>query len=241
MVPSRRDLRRAIGGILSRWLLPTPCFGCGRLLGEESFHGGCPSCWSSLVPAPPWPPYARTDPLEDVHAVAVYAGFGRRLLLRAKLRGRRELLPLLAAQVAASVARRGTPERGTLVVPVPSHPWTRLRRGFEPARDLARGVARDLDLPLGDGALRRRWATSPALKRLGASGRRRAAERAFACAAPRRVSGRDVLLVDDVWTTGATARACATVLLAAGASSVRLQVWAVTPRTGGGGPWAPSV
>ena len=241
MRPTWRDLRRPAEIVAARLLLPTPCFGCGRMLGVEQLHGACLPCWSSILPAPAFPPTARTPPLEVVHAAAVYQGFARRVLLRAKMRGRRELLVPLAAQLTACVVARGALARGTVVVPVPSHPWTRLVRGFDPARDLAGAISRRLGAALLPGALRRRWTASPSLKRLGAAGRRRAAERAFFCPRPSGVCGLPVLLVDDVWTTGATARACAGALLAAGAASVGLQVWAVTPRPGGGGPRSPSV
>jgi predicted amidophosphoribosyltransferase len=115
----------------------------------------------------------------------------------------------------------------TLVTAVPSHPWVWLRRGFNPALELARPVARGLGLPLRPGVLVRRLGRTAPAKRLGATHRRRVSARAFR---PREsLTGERVLLVDDVMTTGATADGCAGALLDAGAISVRLAVWARTP------------
>lgn len=102
------------------------------------------------------------------------------------------------------------------VVPVPLHPWRRLHRGFNQARDLA---AR-LDRPVVD-ALWRVRATSSQMT-LAADARHRNVHGAFMLAPwPARVEKRIIVLVDDVRTTGATLSACAYVLRRAGATDVR--------------------
>jgi ComF family protein len=105
-------------------------------------------------------------------------------------------------------------------VPVPLHPWRRLRRGFNQAADLAA----QLDVPVVHALRRVRW-TAPQAG-LTAAARRRNVRTAFALAAPwlrpaAPLEQRVVLLVDDVRTTGATLDACARVLRAAGAREVR--------------------
>jgi predicted amidophosphoribosyltransferase len=170
-----------------------------------------------------------------VRAAVAYRGFARRALIRAKLQGRREVLEPLAAQFAAAVAGWESAVPEALVIPVPSHPWTRWRRGFDPAAVFAKAAALGTDAAVVHGVLGRRWASRPSFKRLGAAGRRRAAQRAFYCRRPAVVAGRRVMLVDDVWTTGASALACARALLAAGAVTVHVAVWARTPRRAGGG------
>ena len=241
MGPSWRRAWIPAGRLLARYLLPTACFGCGRLLQLEQHLGACARCWGSIVPAPPFPPAPRIRPLAGADAAVLYRGFARRVLLRAKMRRRRELLAPLAAQLAAAVGAWSPLDPGALVVPVPSHPWARLTRGFDPARDLAVQVARSVDLPCVPGALRRRWSASASLKRLGAADRRSAAARAFYCPRPAVVAGRTILLVDDVWTTGATARACARELAAARAGPVTVWVWARTPGRDCGAPRSASV
>ncbi len=233
-------------------LLPTDCFGCGRDLGPLQYLGACPGCWCSLRPprapvcvecALPLP--AGTD-LEGpaagrcarcvigprlrcgrVRAAVPYDELARRFMLRAKLGRRRELLAPLGRQLARVLAHGGLAREADAVVAVPTHPWMLLRRGFNPAAELARRVARGLGLPLIRRALVRRMRAGRPAKRLRAAQRRRVSREAFAG----RRSLRDlrILLVDDVLTTGATAEACGAALRAAGAREVRVAVWARTP------------
>jgi ComF family protein len=110
------------------------------------------------------------------------------------------------------------------VVAVPSSPWRRLVRGVNPADLLAHPVASHQGLPLFHPLSRRRATPQASLGRRARVENARAAFRAT-CA----VRGR-VLLVDDVVTTGSTARACAEALLSAGAAEVHLLVVAASPR-----------
>ena len=101
-----------------------------------------------------------------------------------------------------------------------------MQRGFDPARELSRVVARCLDQPVAR-LLCRRWSSVQAVKGLGAAERRDRLAGAFTA---RRVPrGSKLLLLDDVLTTGATAEVCSEMLLAAGAGDVRVAAWARTP------------
>jgi ComF family protein len=104
------------------------------------------------------------------------------------------------------------------LVPVPLHWARRWQRGFNQAEVLARAVGRRHRLPVLRGALRRVRPTPPQQGDLEA--RRRNVRDAFAVPVPSRVAGRRLILVDDVFTTGATANACAGALLRAGAADV---------------------
>lgn len=106
------------------------------------------------------------------------------------------------------------------VVPVPMHWWKRWRRGFNQAELLAREVARGLEKPIVK-ALRRLKA-SRVQAGLASAARRRNALDSFSLAGAGPVAGKTVLLVDDVFTTGATATACARLLKRAGALSVEM-------------------
>jgi len=241
------------GKALLAWLLdfvlPSACFGCGRPLALHQHLGACPACWSALPLAGRGCPECglpaassdivvrpgarcagcRLAPraVERVQSVALYEGMARTFLLRAKAGRRPELLAALGAQLARTLAAEGAGFECASVVPVPSHPWTRLRRGFDPALELARPVARKLGRPLTPRVLRRRVLAGRPLKRLGAIERRREAATAFRLVG--RVRGPRVLLVDDVMTTGATIEACARLLRAGGAREVVAAVWARTP------------
>ena len=107
---------------------------------------------------------------------------------------------------------------------MPLHPHRLRERGFNQALLLARALGRRRGLPVASRALVRRRATR-AQPGLAAPERRRNLRDAFAVASPATVQSRHIVLVDDVLTTGATADACARVLVAAGAK--RIDVYTV--------------
>ncbi len=126
--------------------------------------------------------------------------------------------PALARPLGRWLAARIRLPRDALVVAVPLGRRRRLARGYDQAGRLAEQVARAGGAPLLQGALRRVRETPP---QVGRSRAARAANVAGAFEAdPRRVAGRELVLVDDVVTTGATADAAARALLAAGARRV---------------------
>jgi ComF family protein len=108
-----------------------------------------------------------------------------------------------------------------LLVPVPLHPRRLRERGFNQSALLAAELGRRTARPMLADALVRRRDTAPQAG-LTAAARRRNVRDAFAVARRGSVAGRVVTLVDDVFTTGATALACARVLRGAGAREVRL-------------------
>jgi ComF family protein len=108
-----------------------------------------------------------------------------------------------------------------LVVPVPLHQARLRERGYNQAGLLAQALARRVECAYEAEALVRHRATAPQVE-LDASARRENVRDAFLCAGD--VSGRRVLVIDDVCTTGATLESCAAPLYAAGADCV----WALT-------------
>ena len=143
-------------------------------------------------------------------------GIARTAILLAKHGRRLSLLRHLAGLLAESAPQYLSLGDWDGLVPVPLH-WTRRwRRGFNQAEVLARAVGRRHELPVLGGALSRVRATP--LQQGDFDARRRNVRDAFAVR--REVAGRRLLLVDDVFTTGATANACAAVLLRAGAAEV---------------------
>ena len=212
----------------------------------------CPTCWSQVRTVshplcricgdalPSWRIISpslercprcrrRRGAVDAARAAGHYEGALRGILHAFKYEGRRGLAAPLADMI------RGVGNDllcdADAVVPVPLHPWRRIRRGFNQADELARR--------LGVPALRvlyRTRATRPQTG-LSAGARRQNVRRAFALSpfvpqARTRIEGSTVVLIDDVRTTGATLEACALTLKAAGAREVRaLTVARATPPT----------
>ena len=200
-----------------------------------------PLCRTCGDPLPSWRvvsaaleqrPRCRRQPgvVDASRAAGEYEGALREIIHAFKYGGRRSLARPLAALMQAEGADvlRGA----DCVVPVPLHPWRRLRRGFNQAVELAR----QLDAPVVN-LLWRHRATAPQTG-LAAAARRRNVRNTFTLspwiAHARRVAllhDRVVVLVDDVRTTAATLNECARVLKHAGAREVRaLTVARARPR-----------
>lgn len=108
----------------------------------------------------------------------------------------------------------------TRIIPVPLHAKRLRTRGFNQASILARALSRGLGLPLDEVSLVRVSSTEKYRAGLDAKGRQDTVAGAFEVRHPRLIANEDILLVDDVFTTGATVSACAEALLAAGAKTV---------------------
>ena len=153
-----------------------------------------------------------------LEGAAPYRGTARAILLAFKFEGADFLGGRLAEVMMGRLAAPAT-EAVDEVVAVPATPRARRARGYHPASVLAAEVARRLGLPFAPDRLRKVRDTEKQ-SRVRAAGRAANVRRAFAVEGtpPRRI-----LLVDDVATSGATARECAGRLAAAGAE--RVAVW----------------
>lgn len=107
-----------------------------------------------------------------------------------------------------------------LIIPVPLHPERERERGFNQALLLAKELSRLSGLPLDEHAMVRRSHTKRHRAGMDAKARRQSVAEAFTVRHPKSVAGQLVLLVDDVFTTGATVSACASALKEAGAAEV---------------------
>ena len=206
---------------------PQRCLGCDRRASDLL----CPTCFEALprigrpVCARCGMPTAFETPVCDVckgvdfgfesaMAPLRYEGVGEEIVHALKYRGYTRVVERLAVPLMVGVLDSGL--GFDAVVPVPLHRSRLRRRGFNQAELLARGVARKINSPVS-GTLQVVRTTRDQVE-LSAAQRRTNVAGAFR--AMDRLDGR-VLLIDDVFTTGATMSACAETLLRAGAGEVR--------------------
>ncbi len=243
-----RAILAAVGTGLLDYALPPRCPGCGVVVAGA--HRFCLDCWRGLDflggPAcarcgDPFPDgfgegmcarCADRPPAYDAMAAAVaYGAAARALALRLKYAGRPGVAGTMARQMARLVEGQAGGE-GAVLVPVPLHRWRLWRRGYNQAALVARALGRRTGLAVDVDLLVRTRATPP-MKGLGPRERARLVHDVFAVPRADRAAGRRVILVDDVYTTGATADACARALKRAGAAHVRVVCWARVVRAGG--------
>jgi ComF family protein len=124
------------------------------------------------------------------------------------------------AQTLFETQQREPLSNATRIVPVPLHPERLCERGFNQAALLAQALARLSGLPFDEWSLVRTTHTAKHRAGMDARSRRESVEKAFAVCRPRLIATERILLVDDVYTTGATVSACAGALKEAGAESV---------------------
>lgn len=236
----RRAWRELAAGVLDL-VLPPHCPGCGERIAEQlGVFRLCRPCSVELERLPDAgchrcgeaPSAFGASACGSLHRSLVglafataafrYRGAGGALVRRLKLRSDFGALDALAASMArALVPRLSGGWRRAVLVPVPLHRERRRARGFDQARLLAEAVAVRAGLEVAAGMLARVRKTLP-------QGDPRVVSReqnvlgAFAVNGTRSLRGRDVLLVDDVMTSGATARACAALLAEHGAGRIAL-------------------
>lgn len=201
---------------------------CGEALGAHLFatDDRAPGDWLCRP--------CRVSPPAFERAVAhgLYGGTLRRLLHLLKYEGMEPIAGPLGALMAEQIAALPELPRAMTVVPVPLWAGKRRQRGFNQAELLARAVARaarshGLDFRVSTTLLLRSRATESQAG-LSSTARRRNLAAAFAVPGAgdgrKPLEGRDILLIDDIYTTGATARAASSALRRAGAT----QVWVST-------------
>jgi ComF family protein len=220
---------------------PQACAVCGASV--ESRHDGvaCASCWQTTrlfreddtlcwkcgafteaAINPDRRKMVRCGKCDDdffdaARAVGFYEGALRASILELK---RQPHVTNRVASLMFAAQQRAPLNTADLIVPVPLHPQRERERGFNQALLLARQLARFSGLRLEEHTVARNLHTERHRAGMDAKARRQSVAEAFAVRHPNLVAGQRVVLVDDVFTTGATVSACAAALKNAGAQTV---------------------
>jgi ComF family protein len=236
--PARTALRLALD-----YALPPRCPACGIITADP--HRFCLGCWGALTflgdpccacCGLPFDYDAAgtgdalcgrclADPprFDRLRAAVGYGEVARRVALKLKYSGRPGVAQTLATLMARHLPRDGE----ALLVPVPLHRWRIWSRGYNQSALIADALSCRTGIASAPDLLQRIKATPP-LRGLGRRERAETVRGAFRvpAEAKERLRGRHLILVDDVFTSGATAGACAKALKRAGAARVDVLCWA---------------
>ncbi|RPJ63192.1 MAG: ComF family protein [Dehalococcoidia bacterium] len=186
---------------LSR-LVPPLCPKCGKP--EASGHL-CYECWG------------KSSNIDNVYSVFVFDGTMRKAVHSLKYHNLRAIAGCLGKYMASYYVANNL--NGNILVPVPLHENRVRERGYNQSILLAREISRIVEIPVDAKLIKRTRDCISQARTKNVEERRRNMENAFSPISDM-ISGMEIILIDDVCTSGATLEACATVLKKAGASRV---------------------
>lgn len=207
-------------------IYPPKCIFCRRLL-AESEKGICRSCSLSLPPDES--PERKSKFFESCTACYEYSGVVRGSLLRYKFNGASHYSELYGKLLAVRLFEHGI-EDFDLVTWVPVSRRRKRRRGYDQAELLARSVARELSLPV-TATLEKFVDNPPQSQKASASERQANVRGVYRVIDVSAVKDKQILIIDDIVTTGATLSECGCTLKIAGAASVHCGAFAAAAQT----------
>ncbi len=213
---SRRELLRAAASLI----VPNRCPFCDVVVGAfEYMHEECFDRLPRLTEriAPP-------KGIGELYACFWYDGAARDAVLRLKdghyIHAAEAFAPIMLEVIGGAV------KNADMITAVPSNLFTRVRRGYVPAEAIAKEISRRCGIKF---AVTLCTDKSSEQKRLNAKERAENVKGAFNPVDKALIQEKNILLVDDICTTGSTLSKCAKVLRENGAASVNGAVFAVTP------------
>ncbi|MEO9336651.1 ComF family protein [Mesorhizobium sp. SB112] len=242
-VIENKSLARAMIEWPARFLFPAVCAGCKRLVSQPGAL--CPQCWGRLrFLEKPWcevmgTPFrhdmgegilsadaiANPPPFARARAAVSYTGVARRMVQGLKYNDKTDLAPWMARWMLRAGGE--LLDDADMIVPVPLH-WRRfLQRRFNQSAELARAVSKLSGKPFMPGLVTRTKVTRQQVG-LGIREREDNVRSAFKVKEKmiENIAGRRVLIIDDVYTTGATVSAVARTLMKKGAGAVDVLTFA---------------
>lgn len=220
---------------------PQSCTVCGASVESRACGVACAECWQQTriftetekicwkcgLPLPGSVPRDEREGVSCRRCDSDYFGAARACgiyegALRAAVLGLKHTPHVCARlrDLLSEVQLRAPLNRATRIMPVPLHPEREKARGFNQAAIMGRALALRSKLPFNEDCLVRSRHTERHRAGMDAKDRRLTVEDAFQVSYPALITGHRILLIDDVFTTGATVSSCAKSLLAAGAAEV---------------------
>jgi ComF family protein len=220
---------------------PQSCAICGASVESRSLGVACETCWQQTqlfagtetvcwkcgLPSRGTVPEEKReqvrcrrcddDAFTAARACGIYDGALRASVLSLK---RKHQIGSRLIELMASTQKQYPLSEATRIVPVPLHPEREKARGFNQAASLARELSEATSLPLDEISLIRTQHSKRHRAGMDWKGRRDTVADAFQVIYPALIAGEHILIVDDVFTTGATVSSCAQTLLDAGAAEV---------------------
>lgn len=230
-------IKKVLEGLIDV-VFPPSCIGCGAFMHESGF-GFCPRCVAQIacisspvcsccglpVSGNSGGDHLCGECLREPPSFGKARSLGRyeKALLEAihrfKYGGDIAIGEILGNWMAAYPYPDFEPKGHSLIIPVPLHLRRLREREFNQSAILAKALSRRFSIPLDVMALKRRVHTEPQVA-LGKGEREANVRGAFELAAPERVKGERIILVDDVYTTGSTVKECARILMGGKAAAV---------------------
>ncbi len=186
---------------LSR-LLPPLCKKCGR---PESSGAYCNECWRN------------SNSLDTIRSVFIFEGVTRMAIHEFKYHNLRALSHCLSGFMAQYF--RENQLVGDILLPVPLHDRRLKERGYNQSELLAREISKVIALPVKVNLVKRVKDNKPQARTVSVKERRINMLNAFVCTSSE-VYGKDIVIIDDVCTSGATLESCAGALKAGGARNI---------------------
>jgi ComF family protein len=201
-------------------IFPDNCLLCRQFLNSRHQRQLCPKCLGSLVFNP--------GPFEHAWSVCLYNETAQKLLHAFKYNSKTSLCKTFVPLMINFIDRHHIPlQEFDLITPIPLHPVKLRERGYNQSALLSLGLSRHYGILHTENVLIRQKMT-PTQTELGAKQRWTNMEGAFRIKNPTDVDGKSVVLVDDLFTTGATVHNAAETLKTAGAAKVEVLTFSIT-------------
>jgi ComF family protein len=230
------------------WVLPGRCLACDEPVGQR--QAVCDACDVQLKELRQRPRCIRcaallpdgaecgtcnakgVRPFELIAAIYAYDGPARELVLATKFGGKWWCGEWLGKELAASQQVADILATAQVLVPVPLHWWRNMWRGFNQSQMIAKGLVRYSDATIKPRVLKRSRRTRPQSVLSSRKQRTENVKDAFVLRDAKAIEGKHVVLIDDIFTTGATLRAAARALQRAKPLSINAIVVCVADRSG---------